>query len=67
MKKSRSLHLLQGNFISSLSLRATYLISFGKKELIKAIDRAHSGVYGTHQYGSKFQFQIRRMSYYLPN
>ncbi|CAL8174674.1 unnamed protein product [Prunus armeniaca] len=48
------------------SFEGLFLRCWGEEDASKAMEEAHSGIYGAHQSGPKLHFQIKRMGYYLP-
>ncbi|KAH0745560.1 hypothetical protein KY285_007217 [Solanum tuberosum] len=48
------------------SFEGVLLRCLGEEETIQALQEAHSGVCGSHQFGPKLHFHIKRMGYYWP-
>ncbi|XP_070036168.1 uncharacterized protein [Nicotiana tomentosiformis] len=48
------------------SFERVLLRCLGEDEVTQAMQEAYSGVCGSHQYGPKLHFHIKRMSYYWP-
>ncbi|XP_015166558.1 uncharacterized protein [Solanum tuberosum] len=48
------------------SFEGVLLRCLGEEEAIQALQEAHSGVCGSHQFGPKLHFHIKRMGYYWP-
>ena len=48
------------------SFKGILLRCLGEEEANQTMQEAHSGVCGSHQFGPKFHFHIKRMGYYWP-
>ncbi|KAH0682669.1 hypothetical protein KY289_020421 [Solanum tuberosum] len=48
------------------SFEGVLLRCLGEKEATQALQKAHLGVCGSHQPGTKIHFHIKRMGYYWP-
>ncbi|XP_060177701.1 uncharacterized protein LOC132607626 [Lycium barbarum] len=48
------------------SFEGVLLRCLGEDEAVQALQEAHSGLCGSHQFGPKLHFHIKRMGYYWP-